>query len=127
MNRMREAIKQAALAPAQLSAGSGEQSFCFDESFLGFAGHFPGYPILPAILQTLLAQIVAEQVLGCSLQFQALKRAKFSRQLRPGETIDVSLSCLEKEGQMRCAAKLQVEDEIAATFTMIFDKGTAVL
>jgi len=120
---MREAIRQMALAPARLTADSGDQSFCFTESFLGFDGHFPGYPILPAILQTLLAQILAEQVVGEPLQFLSLKRAKFIRQLRPGDRIDVSLNCQEKDGQLHCATQLRVANESASKFTLVLAKG----
>ncbi len=123
---MREAIRQAALAPAVLATDSAEQSFCFNDTFIGFAGHFPDYPILPAILQTLLAQILAEQLSGEPLQFMALRRAKFTRQLRPEEQIDVRLNCQEKEEQLHCATQLQVGDETAASFTLVFGKGTEV-
>ena len=122
---MREAINQAALSPAQLTTDSGEQSFCFADSFIGFAGHFPDYPILPAILQTLMAHMLAEQIMGQSLQFLSLERAKFTRQLRPQEQIDVSLKCRDKEGQMRCTALLEVAGESAAKFTLVLGKGAS--
>ena len=125
MNRMREEINRAALAPASVHADGGEQCYRFAESFLGFAGHFPGYPILPAILQTLLAQLVAEQVIGAPLQFSALQRAKFSRQLRPDEKIDVQVKCQEKDGQWYCAAELKVADEDAASFILVLSRGVA--
>lgn len=120
---MRDAINKSALSPAVLSADVAEQSFCFKESFVGFAGHFPEYPILPAILQTLLAQILAEELIGEPLQFLSLTRAKFSRELRPEEQIDVSLSCLDKEGQLHCATQLRVADETAASFTLVLGRG----
>ena len=101
----------------------GEQSFCFDESFIGFAGHFPAYPILPAFLQTLLAQLLAEQVVGQPLQFDRLQRAKFTRQIRPDEKVVVSLNCSQKEGQVRCVTQLKVDDEPAASFTLLLMKG----
>jgi 3-hydroxyacyl-[acyl-carrier-protein] dehydratase len=123
MNKMREAIRASAIAPALVTDERGEQSFCFDETFIGFAGHFPTYPILPAFLQTLLAQLLAEQVVGQSLQFDLLQRAKFTRQIRPDEKVDVSLSCLQKEGQVRCVTQLKVDDEPAASFTLILTKG----
>ena len=116
---MREAISQAALTPVVLATDSAEQSFCFNASFIGFAGHFPDYPILPAILQTLLAQLLAEQLIGEPLQFLALRRAKFTRQLRPEEQIDVTLDCREKEGHLHCATVLRVADETAASFTLV--------
>jgi len=124
MNSMREAIKESALSPAHMAEGVGTQSFRFDEDFLGFAGHFPGYPILPAVLQTLMAQLLAEQVVGLPLQFLSLERAKFTHQLRPGDQIDVNVSCLEKEGQLHCTCKLLVENRRAASFTLLFDKGS---
>ena len=123
---MREAISQAALGPATMTSDSAEQSFIFEDSFIGFAGHFPGYPILPAILQTLLAQVLAEQLLGEPLQFLALNRAKFSRELRPNEQIDISLNCREKEGQLHFVTQLQVAAETAASFTLVLGKGTTV-
>ena len=123
---MREAIIQAALSPAQLTTDSGEQSFCFADSFIGFAGHFPDYPILPAILQTLMAHMMAEQIMGQSLQFLSLERAKFTRQLRPQEHIDVSLKCRDKEGHMRCTVQLEVAGESAANFTLVLGKGASI-
>jgi len=120
---MRDEINQAALTPPLLTVEGGEQSFCFAPSFIGFAGHFPGYPILPAVLQTLIAQMLAEQVVGESLQFLSLERAKFIRQLRPEEQIDVTVQCQEKEGQFRCSAKLAVADESAASFTLLLGRG----
>lgn len=125
MNRMRAAITEAALAPAQISTMAGEQSFCFDQNFIGFAGHFPEYPILPAVLQVLLAQLLAEQVIGMPLAVISLTRAKFVQQLRPGDQIDVSLSCQEKDGALHCAAELQVAGQRAAGFTLKLRKGSA--
>ena len=115
---MRAAITEAALAPAQVSGTAGGQSFCFDRDFVGFSGHFPDYPILPAVLQVLLAQLVAEAVIGTPLTVISLARAKFVRQLRPTETIAVELDCQEQEGCYRCSATLQVDKQKAASFTL---------
>ncbi len=123
---MRQALVEAAVAPARLTGASGAQSFCFAENFLGFAGHFPGYPILPGVLQTLLAQLLAEQIVGETLQFQELTRAKFTRQLRPGELIEVVVNCQEREGQWRCVTRLMVAAELAASFTLLLGKEAAV-
>ena len=121
---MRTAIKEAALAPAQVSELAAEQSFCFDQDFIGFSGHFPDYPILPAVLQVLLAQLLAEQVIGLPLAVISLTRAKFTQQLRPGDQIDVRLSCREMEGGWHCASELQVSGQRAASFTLKLGKGS---
>lgn len=123
MNSMRQAIAQAVLGPANLSADRGEQSFCLDGDFLGFAGHFPGYPILPAILQTLMAQLVAEQVRSERLEFLSLERAKFTRELRPGDQILVKVAFRESSELLRCSAELHCGAERAASFTLTFADG----
>ncbi len=126
MSIMREAIAAAAVAPAQLADTTGRQSFCFSNDFIGFAGHFPDYPILPAVLQVLLAQLVAEALVDEPLQVVALSRAKFVRQLRPAEKIDVALDCQEQSDTMlRCAVTLQVGAEKAASFTLTLKRGSA--
>lgn len=122
---MREAISQAVLSPARIGEQSGEQSFCFAADFIGFSGHFPDYPILPAVLQTLLAQRLAEQVAGQPLQFLALERAKFTQQIGPGDQIEVSIGCREQEAQLRCACELRVDDKRAASFTLLLEKGVS--
>jgi 3-hydroxyacyl-[acyl-carrier-protein] dehydratase len=124
MNGMRKAIGEAALAAAELTATTGRQRFRFAAEFVGFAGHFPGYPILPAILQLLLAQLLAEQLCNEPLQLRSLSRAKFTRQIRPEETVEVSVDCQPGEaGALRCVASLQVADERAASFTLELHKG----
>ncbi|PLY02786.1 MAG: hypothetical protein C0623_03235 [Desulfuromonas sp.] len=123
MNKMRKAIMQSALAPATLSGESGRQSFRFAESFLGFSGHFPGYPILPGVLQNLLAQVVAEQIIGQPVTFREIKRAKFSRPLRPDDRIDVEVTCREKDGYLHCATRMQVGAEEASNFTLILEES----
>ncbi len=126
MNSMRQAIIRSALAPANLAKGSAEQSFRFAEDFPGFAGHFPGYPILPAILQTLMAQLVAEQLYGQRLEFQSLERAKFRRELRPGDRIRVKVALREVSELLRYKAELYCDTEAAATFNLSFTAGEPV-
>ncbi|MBE0500487.1 MAG: hypothetical protein IBX47_03515 [Desulfuromonadales bacterium] len=123
MNAMRAAIRQSALAPAVITAESGEQSYCFAPSFLGFSGHFPDYPILPAILQVVMAQLLAEETIGEPLQFLQVERAKFTRQLRPDEQIDVTLSCKEQAGELHCPTKISVGSAAAASFTLLLRRG----
>lgn len=123
MNSMRQAIAQSALEPASLTSDSGEQSFCFAEDFLGFAGHFPGYPILPAILQGLMAQMVAEQIRGENLEFLSLERAKFTREIHPGDQIRVQVAFREAGESLNCRAELHCGAELAASFTLTFAAG----
>ncbi len=68
-----------------------------DEPF--FAGHFPGRPTLPGVLMVeALAQLGAAVVLaddrfsGLLPLFGGIDRARFRRQVVPGETLDLELT-----------------------------------
>lgn len=119
---MRTAISAAALAPAQIAPMAGKQSFRFEKEFLGFTGHFPDYPILPAVLQLLLAQLLAETVTASTLSVVALNRAKFMQQVRPDDQIDVQVVCREKDGALHCASELSVTGQRAASFTLVLNR-----
>ncbi|MFO7766670.1 MAG: hypothetical protein R6V33_09580 [Pelovirga sp.] len=124
MNLMRDAINRSALSEPSLRAASGHQQFRFAENFPGFSGHFPGYPVLPAVLQTLLAQMLAEQLLGRQLRLKVLQQAKFSRQIRPGELIHVDLQWRQQEELHRCQVVLRVDEETAAQFVLLLEEGS---
>lgn len=59
--------------------------------FPGFTGHFPGNPVLPALLQTAMVRLLIEDVLGepCSL---AIRNAKFSLPIRPDAVVTVQVT-----------------------------------
>ncbi len=123
MNQIREAIHQAAVAPPQISVGHGRQQYRFGLSFPGFSGHFPDYPVLPAVLQSLLAQMLIEHILGRSLRFKSLQQAKFTRQVRPDELLDVVVEYHQQHEEIyRCKAILSVAGERAAQFVLLLEE-----
>lgn len=91
MLTMRQALQETALEELVTNEpDSGWQNFCPAADFIGFDGHFPGYPVLPAMLQVLLGIIVSEKLYGQKLTLQKLDKAKFMSQIQPDQTLTVA-------------------------------------
>lgn len=123
MNRMRQEIKAAAVGAVRQGEKGDEQDFLFTPEFSGFAGHFPGYPVFPAVLQMLIAQCLAEQILGHSLTGLVVERAKFMSQLMPEDRLTVRVKPKAVAGGWQINAELSTPEATVSRFTMIFRDG----
>ena len=65
--------------------------FTFESDAPYFKGHFPGFPLLPGVVQLGLAHHFAEAFLRKSFKIGCVKKMKFSRPIVPGERIHLSL------------------------------------
>jgi len=70
--------------------------FIFDAAFSGFNGHFPGRPILPAIVQLASVRFLAELGFKQSVHPVSYRRAKFRGIIQPDERIGVQLRLVKK-------------------------------
>jgi 3-hydroxyacyl-[acyl-carrier-protein] dehydratase len=124
MSRLSEAVEQAALTGATPDgAGVLSRTFCFPPDFPGFDGHFPGYPILPAVVQILACQAVAETRLPPGFRLHRVQHAKFLKQIRPDERVLVSCR-LHPEGEAWVAeARVEKGPDLAATLHLVFAPG----
>lgn len=82
----------------------------FDAGFKGFAGHFPGMPVLPAVV--LMKSVIV--LLNGKYTLKKISNAKFSKSVLPGDVLEVSAS-LENE---ILKAKVSSENTPVASFSM---------
>ncbi len=69
-----------------------------------FAGHYPGFPVLPGVLQceaafqagAILVASLAPAIDGGVPVVTRLNNAKFRRMVRPGETLDIHAELVER-------------------------------
>lgn len=111
-------MKRAAELPIRIVSsgpGSAEAVIVLDPDFAGFAGHFPGAPVLPGVCHIDLALRAASQVLGVALDLVAVDRARFVRRTLPGEELSIRLDFRQTEADVtKIAADHTVQGEQAA-------------
>ncbi len=77
---------------------TGKKTIVGDEWFLD--GHFPGHPVVPGvILCEIMAQASAVIVSGVSQDclpfFTGIEKAKFRRQVQPGDTLEIECELID--------------------------------
>jgi 3-hydroxyacyl-[acyl-carrier-protein] dehydratase len=91
----------------------------FAPGFIGFSGHFPGNPILPAIVQVCAVICLAEEECGKALRLSAVRSAKFLSPIRPGEEVSILYRRRVDSGEDICDATLSVAGKTSAAFQLL--------
>ena len=123
MGKLRRAILSSAVGAMEVEGdGTATRRYLFPSDFIGFSGHFPGYPILPAFVQILMALTLVEELIGGPLELAAIEKAKFLLELRPNQEIVVQVREQRLGERPGCEARLLAEGEVAASFRMILEE-----
>lgn len=116
MSILRKAVTAAAcFSKPQPEDGGWTWRFCFKADSAVFAGHFPGRPVLPAVVQLLMAQIALEAC-GRHVNLTRVPQAKFMAPIEPGDDIVLFLSEGRRENVWECT--LRCGATMAARFQM---------
>lgn len=103
MMNMRDALQECAghFVLSQ-NSNSAQQQYIVPATCRAFAGHFPHNPILPAVVQVLMAQMTVENLLGSVTQLFAIHQAKFMAVLVPDMCITVQVQKNGHDNQWDC-------------------------
>jgi 3-hydroxymyristoyl/3-hydroxydecanoyl-(acyl carrier protein) dehydratase len=100
-------------------------TFDLDPGYPGFDGHFPGDPILPGMCHLDLAVRAASIALRLPLVLAEAERVRFTRAVRPGEVLRISLSWpVPEEEILRITAVHAVGEESAAELALVLRRST---
>ena len=111
------AIRAAAIGDIERRAdGSVRQRYVFNADFPGFSGHFPGRPILPAVLQIMAANQLVEAATGQRLLSAAIERAKFLQPIVPGAVVEITCRRLPGTVPDLWETRIDADRQPAASF-----------
>ncbi len=106
--------------------GIGDQQitaqFCFSGDLDLFAGHFPGNPILPGIVQIEMVKFIVEQAHGNNFWIRSIKKTKFASLVQPDTPIHLSISLTPSDDALSVRATLKTEDKIAGKINLLLQK-----
>ncbi|PIP35979.1 MAG: 3-hydroxyacyl-ACP dehydratase [Desulfobacterales bacterium CG07_land_8_20_14_0_80_52_14] len=97
--------------------------FFFHKDFIGFSGHFPGYPILPACVQIASAFFLIRKTTPSGLFPTLLEKAKFILEIHPEDEVRIDCTRLPESGQEAWKAAVYSGKDLAATFHLTFQKA----
>lgn len=121
MNKLRQAIVSSAIGKkTKDETNVVTRRYRFKPDFIGFQGHFPGYPILPAFVQILTAITIIEEHKKCRLELASVEKAKFHLPLHPD--LEIEVTCVQRQVQDKsiCEARLTVSEGLASSFRFTF-------
>ncbi|HAH31201.1 MAG TPA: hypothetical protein DCL44_02685 [Elusimicrobia bacterium] len=101
--------------------GEIEAVFLFPSELAVFSGHFPGRPIVPGILELEMVRAVMERFTGAALRLVSVEKAKFLREVKPGDRILLSLSFTSSGGRFSVKGKSSVGEEKAAQIELTLE------
>lgn len=107
----------------------GKKCVSYNEPY--FAGHFPGEPVMPGVLQIeALAQVGAVAILsqpefkGRTAYFAAINSAKFKQKVVPGDVLRLETEIVKIKGPIGIgAAKAYVDDKLVVQAELTFAIG----
>ena len=120
MNKIRTGILESQLGDIEMpDKDIAFGRYCFDVDFVGFNGHFPGYPVVPAFVQLLAAVVVMEQWEKSPFEIAFIQKAKFHMEIKPGKEIRVQCRQLSGDTKIPVEVRITVEEGLAADIRIV--------
>lgn len=94
---------------------------CCPADFPAFTGHFPGQPVLPAVMQLVVVRVLAAELLQVPLETVKTGRMKFKGMIQPDETIQVQVTLEKVADQWHAAFKLSKLESVVSSGTIIYE------
>lgn len=101
--------------------------FYVDPSWELFKGHFPGFPLLPAVLQLEMTVRACERFLDFPCRLVRVVKAKFSRKVLPGDTLDMETRITRNNDLIEAKTVLHVLGEVVSSSLLILAREASTV
>lgn len=86
--------------PLQVVEGGWSRTYTLTPDFPGFAGHFPGHPVVPAVAQVSMVLRTIADACGQEPLLQEIVQAKFIQPITAGQSVTIVV-CPNRRGQQQ--------------------------
>jgi 3-hydroxyacyl-[acyl-carrier-protein] dehydratase len=113
------AVLHSAIRAYAATPESAQATLRFSGTEFFFEGHFPGDPIVPAVVQIDVALHLASRALGRVLALREVTRAVFKRPVGPSQDLDFVLSWVPaEEGLTRLKCEVRSAQQSITEFAL---------
>lgn len=123
MTNLKQDVAAALIELAASGEGGLAAVFIFPADLEIFAGHFPGRPIVPGILELEMVRAAMERSTGLPLRLLSVEKAKFLREVKPGDKISLDITFSASGDKFTVKAKSLVAEEKAALVELTLTSG----
>ena len=113
---LRQDLAQIIQTSSQANDTSYHLDFVLRPDFPIFAGHFPDHPVLPAMVQMIMAEMTLEAWQKKSLQTTAVRQGKFLRPIVPPATVRCTVAVVKSQAQATLSIGSEICAQIAWTY-----------
>ena len=118
MNTLVNDIQTCSHQPTRKTERGWEKEYVFGPNFLGFQGHFPGKPVLPAVVQIMIFRESIAEELAQPLEIVKVTRAKFLKVIGADVPVTAIWTLKETDEGFLCKCLLESEGERASSFNV---------
>jgi len=104
---------------------------CFSRSELFFMDHFPGYPIVPGVLQIeMIAQLGGKCIMAAHQEslpvLTSVKSARFKKAIEPGDRALIHVDVTLKKSYSLASGWIEIDEKKIATAEVMYGHVTII-
>ena len=121
MNILRNHLRQALVVKPRPDGSGFAANLSLETDFAGFAGHFPGAPVLPGICLITASLLAAGQTRQRTCRLSRIRNCKFFSPVAPGQAISFEgrIGQPDDRGEYRIDVDVACEDRKVASLRLL--------